>query len=248
MLERRHAQVVATPAGTRLLELGKTILQTCNAAKEEMKTIGHRRRLRIGVLPPLPSGPLSKLLNSFQQANPGIEVEVADGHCDGWCHCEQTFGPLAEGDRDAVISIVNESVASKYASRALFNFPYMLTVRSDHRFAEQRSVTIGDLVNESLILPQRCTFLQDVTNALTSLGRAARIIYRTDHDDWALELVAAGLGLAFVPGFFKISTIKQVPVSGLGISRTVGLVWQRERENDDLKKFAAFAENHGWAQ
>jgi DNA-binding transcriptional LysR family regulator len=175
-------------------------------------------------------------------------VEVADGHCDGWCHCEQTFGLLAEGDRDAVISIVNESVASKYASRALFNFPYMLTVRSDHRFAEQRSVTIGDLVNESLILPQRCTFLQDVTNALTSLGRAARIIYRTDHDDWALELVAAGLGLAFVPGFFKISTIKQVPVSGLGISRTVGLVWQRERENDDLKKFAAFAENHGWAQ
>lgn len=123
LLERRHAQVVATPAGTRLLELGKKVLHTCNAAKEEMKAIGHRKRLRIGVLPPLPSGPLSKLISSFQQANPGIDVDVADGHCDGWCHCDQTFGPLAEGDRDAVLSVLNDSLVAKFSSRALFDLP-----------------------------------------------------------------------------------------------------------------------------
>jgi DNA-binding transcriptional LysR family regulator len=33
LLERRHSQVVPTTAGTRLLEMGRTILQTCNAAK-----------------------------------------------------------------------------------------------------------------------------------------------------------------------------------------------------------------------
>ncbi len=42
LLERRHSQVVPTPAGRRLLEMGKAILQTCNAAKAEIKRIGNR--------------------------------------------------------------------------------------------------------------------------------------------------------------------------------------------------------------
>lgn len=248
LLERRHAQVVATPAGTRLLELGKKVLQTCNAAKEEMKAIGHRKRLRIGVQPPLPSGPLSKLISSFQQANPGIDVDVADGHCDGWCHCDQTFGPLAEGDRDAVLSVLNDSLVAKFSSRALFDLPYMLAVRTDHHFFGRTAVTVGELAGERLILPERCTFLQDIVNALTALGLAARIVYRTDHDDRALALVAAGVGLAFVPGFFEIPGLTQIPISGLVISRTVGLVWPRERENADVNEFAAFAEGYGWVQ
>ncbi|MGO9238843.1 MAG: LysR family transcriptional regulator [Methylocella sp.] len=84
LLERRHSQVVPTPAGTRLLEMGRTILQTCNAAKSEVKAIANRKPLRIAVMSPLSSVPVSNLLNSFQQANPNIPIEVVDGHCDGW--------------------------------------------------------------------------------------------------------------------------------------------------------------------
>jgi DNA-binding transcriptional LysR family regulator len=153
LLERRHSQVVPTPAGTRLLEMGRTILQTCNAAKSEVKAIAHRRPLRIAVISPLSSGPVSNLLNSFQQANPNVPVEVLDGHCDGWCNCDQLFGPLDEGDRDAVLSILNDRLASKFATQALFKIPYMLAVPADHRFAKCQAVSAGDLASERLILP-----------------------------------------------------------------------------------------------
>lgn len=185
LLERRHSQVVPTPAGTRLLEMGRTILQTCNAAKSEVKAIANRRPLRIAVMSPLSSGPVSNLLNSFQQANPNIPIEVA--------------------------------------------------------------VSAGDLGGERLILPERCVYMLDVTNALASLGVRANVVYRTDNDDRALALVAAGFGLALVPGHFEIAGVKQVPVPDLAITRTIGLVWPRERENGDVKEFIAFAESHRWA-
>ena len=41
LLDRR-SPVVPTAAGARLLEAGKNILQTCNAAKAELKTITTR--------------------------------------------------------------------------------------------------------------------------------------------------------------------------------------------------------------
>ena len=103
-----------------------------------------------------------------------------------------------------LLSIVNDRVAVKFASQVLFEVPYMLAVPADHRFAQQQAVSVGELANEPLILPEYCGFLQDVTNALAPLGKSMRIVYRTDHDDRALALVAAGLGLALLPGQFSV--------------------------------------------
>ena len=199
-------------------------------------------------MPPLSSRRISGLLNSFRQANPHIRIEVADGHCDGWCRCDRLFGPLAEGERDAVLSIVNDRVAVKFASQVLFEVPYMLAVPADHRFAQQQAVNVGELANEPLILPEYCGFLQDVTNALAPLGESMRIVYRTDHDDRALALVAAGLGLALLPGQFDNPDVRHVPVSDLGVSRKVGLVWQRGQDDSAVRDFLTFAEHHRWSR
>jgi DNA-binding transcriptional LysR family regulator len=241
LLERRHGQVVPTAEGKRFLETGKAILRSCNAVKSELK-MTPCGCLKIGVMQPLSSEYVSKLLNSFQRANPNIPIEVADGHCDEWCHCEQLFGPVADGSRDAVLSIFNDRIASKFAGRVLFKTPYMLAVREDHRFARRQAVSLSELDDEPFILPKRCIFLQDVTNALASRGVRVRVVYRTDRDDRALALVAAGLGLALVPGYFVVPAVKQVPVTDLGISREVGLLWPRERKSPALREFIAFAE------
>jgi DNA-binding transcriptional LysR family regulator len=247
LLERRHSRVVLTAAGMRLLEVGKTILQTCNSLKAEMETIANRKLLRIGILQLLSTGRVSKLLTSFQRANPNIPLEVIDGRCDGSCPSDQLCGSPLEGELDAALTIFNGN-ESRFANRALFKMPYMLAVREDHRFAERQAVNLCELANEPFIVPARCVYLQDVMNVLACRGIEIHVVYRTDRDDMALTLVAAGLGLALVPGHFQIPAVKQVPVSGLGISRTVGLVWQRERESSALEEFIAFAASHCWEQ
>jgi DNA-binding transcriptional LysR family regulator len=239
LLDRRRSPVVPTAAGARLLEAGKNILQTCNAVKAELKTITTPNRLRIGVLQSLSNGYVSKLLSSFRRAN--VAIEVVDGSC------EQLVEFLAEQELDTVLTIVGGNDL-KFASRVLFEEPYLLAVPKDHRFARRQSVKLADLDGEPFIVRTRCDFYQDVTDLLVARGIKTRVVYQTDQDDRALALVAAGIGLALVPAHFEMSTVKQVPVSDLGVSRAIGLLWSREREHADLKDFVEFAGGHCWAQ
>jgi DNA-binding transcriptional LysR family regulator len=117
LLERRHSRVVPTPTGMRLLEVGKTIVQSCNAVKAEVKTIANRKPLRIGVLQLLFSGHVSKLLSAFRRNNPGVPVEVVDGTWD------QLFGFLDEQELDAALTIL-DAKECKFASRVLVTMPY----------------------------------------------------------------------------------------------------------------------------
>jgi len=67
----------------------------------------------------------------------------------------------------------------------------------------------------------------------------ANVVYRTDNDDRALALVAAGFGLALVPGHLRSPGVKQVAGADLAITRTIGLVWPRSGKNGDVKEFIA---------
>jgi DNA-binding transcriptional LysR family regulator len=240
LLDRRRSPVVLTVAGARLLEAGREILQTCNAVKAELKTIATPKLLRIGILQSLSSSCVSKLLSSFRRANLLVAIEVVDGSC------EQLIEFLTEQELDTVLTIF-EGKDLKFASRVLFKEPYMLAVPKDHRFAQRQSVQLADLEGEPLIVRTRCDFYQDVTDLLIARRIKTRVVYQTDQDDRALALVAAGIGVALVPAHYEVSSVKQVPVSDLGVSRSIGLLWSREREDGDLKEFISFAERHCWA-
>jgi DNA-binding transcriptional LysR family regulator len=237
LLDRR-SPVVPTSAGERLLETGKTILHLCNAVKGELETIARPKLLRIGILQSLSSRHVSKLLGSFRRANPQVAIEMFDGICD------QLIGMLADRQVDTLLTIFDE-YAAKFPSRILFKEPYALAVPEDHRYAQRQSVMLADLESEPFIVRTRCDRYQEVTNLLVSRGVKLRVVYQTDQDDRALALVAAGVGIALAPSHFEVPGVKQVPVSDLGLSREICLIWSREREND-LKGFINFAESHSW--
>jgi DNA-binding transcriptional LysR family regulator len=144
---------------------------------------------------------------------------------------------------DAILTIFDAESASKFPSRVLFEEPYELAVPESHRFAQRKSVKLSDLRGEPFIVRARCDRYHDVTDALNSHGVELRVMYKTDQDDRALALVAAGVGLALFPAHFEMPAVKQVAVSDLG--RAIGLLWARDREGD-LKEFIKFAESHSW--
>ncbi|SRR5579875_17026 len=239
LLDRRHSPIVPTAAGARLLEAGKEILRTCNAVKAELKTIATPKFLRIGILQSLSSICVSKLLSSFRRANPHVAIEVVDGSC------EQLIEFLAEQELDTVLTIF-DGKNSKFASRVLFEEPYLLAVPNDHPFAQRKSVQLTDFEGESFIVRTRCDLYEEVANLLAMRGIKIRVVYQTDQDDRALALVAAGIGVALVPAHFDLAAVKQVPVSDLNLTRAMGLLWAGERENGNLKEFIKFAEHHCW--
>jgi DNA-binding transcriptional LysR family regulator len=238
LLDRRRSPVVPTEAGERLLEAGKAILQICNTTKRELETIARPKLLRIGILQSLSSRHVSKLLGSFRRTNTQVDIEVCDAPS------EQLVEWLAERQVDAVLTILDDN-ASKFASRILFKEPYVLAVPVDHRFARQESVTLTDLHDEPFIVRTGRDRFKDASNALVSHGIKIRVVYKTSQLDRTLALVAAGVGLSFIPSRLVTPAVKQVLVANMDFSRTFGLLWSRERE-DDLKEFITFAESHCW--
>ena len=238
LLERR-SPVVPTGAGERLVEVGMAILQLCSAVKGELETIAKPKLLRIGILQSLSSRHVSKLLGSFRRDNPFVAIEMFDGVG------EQLLGLLSDRQVDAILTIFDDNSASKFPSRVLFDEPYVLAVPEAHRFAQRESVNLSDLRSEPFIVRARCDRYHDVSDALESRGITLNVMYKTDQDDRALALVAASVGLALFPAHFEMPAVKKVAVSDLGLSRSIGLLWLREREND-LKEFIKFAESHCW--
>jgi DNA-binding transcriptional LysR family regulator len=237
LLERRHSQVVPTAAGLRLLEVGKTILESCNAIRAEIKALSNHKHLRLGILHLLFTSQFYGLLTAFRDANRDTTIEIVDGN---W---NELFGFLEEREIDAAITVINGN-ESKFASRELFTLPYVLAVREDHRFAQRPAVTLGDLTMESFILPDHSPCLQNLTETLARKGIRGRVIYHTDQDDRALALVAAGLGIALVPSRFEYPSVTQIHVTDLCVSRTVGLIWPRHHNGACLKELIDLAESY----
>jgi LysR substrate binding domain/Resolvase, N terminal domain len=181
-----------------------------------------RRKARDRGLRPSPFGPGSRVLLRID-----LQPRYAVGH------------------RKTVRTIFDDNSASKFPSRVLFNEPYVLAVPDGHRFAQRRNVKLSDLRGEPFIVRARCDRYHDVSDALESRAVTLKVMYKTDQDDRAPALVAAGVGLALFPAHFEMPAVKKVAVSDLGLSRAIGLLWSREREYD-LKEFITFAECHCW--
>lgn len=239
LLDRRRSSVVPTAAGMRLLEAGRHMLVLGNTVKAELRTFSTPDVLKLGILQSLSSRQVSKLLGSFRRSYPDLAIEVFDGLCD------QLLQLLTERKLDAILTII-EGDAAKFVTRVLFEEPYVLAVPGRHRFAQRQSLYLAELHDEPFIVRTGCDRFQEASEALASRGIKVRVVYRTDQDDRAFALVAAGIGVAFTPAHFDVPGVKQVLVTDLGITRTIGLMSLPARDNDYLQDFVRFADSHPW--
>jgi DNA-binding transcriptional LysR family regulator len=188
----------------------------------------------------LPTVHVVGVLHAFRQAHPDIQIELFEGPR------EELEKRLEQKKLDVCLTSLNDAAASK-TSVALFTEPYMLTVSQNHRFAKLRSVTLDDLQGEPFILRTSCETFQDTTALLIARGIRTRLVYRTDQDDRALGLVAAGIGVALMPALYKAAGVVNVGISDFNTKRTIGMRWlPQAEENKCLTAMIAFACSHPW--
>jgi len=240
LLDRRQGSVVPTSAGSRLLDAAREILLACNTIKSTLRATSAPQTLRVGVLRTLPTVHVAGVLRAFRQAHPDIQIELFEGPR------EELEKRLEQKKLDVCLTSLNDAAASK-TSVALFTEPYVLAVSQTHRFAKLRSVTLDDLQGEPFILRTSCETFQDTTALLIARGIRTRLVYRTDQDDRALGLVAAGIGVALMPALYKAAGVVNVGISDFNTKRTIGMRWlPQAEENKCLTAMIAFACSHPW--
>jgi DNA-binding transcriptional LysR family regulator len=240
LLDRRQGSVVPTAAGSRLLDAARDILLACNTIKSTLRAATAPQTLRVGVLRTLPTIHVVGILQAFRQAHPDIQIELFEGPR------EELEKRLEQKKLDVCLTSLKDAVASK-TSVAFFTEPYVLAVHQNHRFAKLRSITLDDLQGEPFILRTSCETFQDTTALLIDRGIRTRLVYRTDQDDRALGLVAAGIGVALLPALYKAAGVVNVHISDFDTKRTIGMRWLAQAaENKCLTALIAFARSHAW--
>jgi DNA-binding transcriptional LysR family regulator len=211
-LERAAGTVLAVRAGRsmRLTEAGAAlarhaavILGGIAAAEEEVAAIAGLRAARVRLVA-FPSGSASLVptaLAAVTAAWPGVEITLREAEP------PESLGLLRAGECDVVLAFRydGDDAADGVVDDAglavvpLVDDPLSAVLPAGHRAADDDVVGLGDLAGESWIAgcPQCRGHL---VAAAARAGFVPRIGYATDDHVAMQGLVAAGLGVALMPG------------------------------------------------
>ncbi|HEX7958763.1 MAG TPA: LysR family transcriptional regulator [Terriglobales bacterium] len=239
LLDRRRSRVVPTAAGQRLLERAAAILLACNSVRAQVRSTGGSRAMRIGVLRTFATQPVCRLIKIFSRMRPDATFELCDGTKDS------LLAKLNDHQLDAVIGRI-DAPDPRFSSSILFKEKFILAVASNHRFARENAVKLGDIDGEPFVARTGCEIYEKTTKMLADMEINLRYAYKTDQDYRALSLVSAGVGIAIIPELFDAAGIFKVDISDFDFSRNMGVYWNSDSESEHLEKFLLVASSHDW--
>lgn len=239
LFERGGRRAVLTPAGKFFLEKAKTILNEYQATLRELKGFHNQPTLRLGTLRTIRINSLSGLIRDFQAQHPNLLIELIDGTI------EDLRNWLDEGEIDLAITVLDGREDPK-TSTVLFQQRRMLAVSTTHPFAQRGTVRLVDLAGQPFIERLHCELWRETQTLLASKNIQPRIVYRADHEEWVISLVAAGLSMTIMPEWQDILEVTYIPVSDLALQRTIGLIWRTGQASEVIDKCCAFAASHNW--
>jgi DNA-binding transcriptional LysR family regulator len=194
LLDRVGHRSKLTAAGDIVYRRALKILAERDDLVSELDELRGLKRgiLRLG-LPPVGSNTLfAPLFVVYRSRYPGIDIRLVE-HGSG--RLEEL---LLSGDIDLAASLL--PVPDDFEWQDVRTESMMVLLPSDHALAQKESVDLADLKDLSHILFEEGFALNRVIlDACQRRGFQPNIVARSSQIDFIVELVATGLGIAFLP-------------------------------------------------
>ncbi|MDF2814831.1 MAG: LysR family transcriptional regulator [Paenibacillus sp.] len=197
LFHRNTNAVELTHAGALFIEKAQKVIDMMEQIKQEMDDISHTRkgRLTIGSLPITGAHILPMVLPVFQKRFPEIEIVLV----------EETSARLeqltANGQTDlSLLSLPLVEEALSY--HILIEEEIWLALPPQHplQISDGVSVEVKQLEHEPFIILKKGQGFRKLTLDLCSqAGFSPRIVFESSNIETVQSLVAAGMGIAFVP-------------------------------------------------
>ena len=191
-----------TTAGEALVRHAQAVLERLAAAEAELEAIAALEAgcLRLGAFSSAGATLVVQALADFTGRFPGVEVTLLEAGRD----------KLVEGVRTGEIDLavvfdfpaLGLTVDEGIEGHHLLDDPNDLLVHPEHRLARRKRVTFADLRDEDWLFP---TLGPDsptqklFTAACSGAGYEPRIVFRVNDCEMFQALVAAGMGIGFLP-------------------------------------------------
>ena len=198
LMTRTTRSVTLTDDGAILVKEGRALLEQADALSAKFRTSGRKQAatVRVGAIDSAAAGLLPMLLRDFRERRPDVTVQLVEDKT------IRLLPRLLSGRLDLAFVRPPESPDKRLEFMFLFHETAFVAVSDHHPLASRKCVTVADLVDQPLIVPERRSrpHSHDLTITLfAEAGLQARIAQIADEKQTIVNLVAAKLGVAIVP-------------------------------------------------
>jgi len=131
---------------------------------------------------------------------------------------------LKKGEADLAVSGPLGETWDRLDAWPLFTEPYVLGVGKEHRLAKRAGVSAGELAKERILTRTHCEHLSEISGVLKGHECDEAPRHQVGSEPDVVTLLEANLGVAILPASTARSdSVKLVPITDLGISRTVSI-------------------------
>ncbi len=226
LLDRVGHRSSLTSAGEIVFRRAQRLLAERDDLVTELDELRGLKRgmLRLG-LPPIGSDVLfAPVFAAFRARYPGVEIRLVEH---GSKRLEEVLH-AGEVDLAGVLLPIPED----FAWQRMRHEPIVALVPADHRLAGRRALSMVELAEEPFVLFEAGFALNPIIQDVCArAGFVPRVAARSSQIGFIVELVAAGLGIAFLPRMIAELRaqhgLRVVPVTDAGMDWQMALAWRR---------------------
>jgi DNA-binding transcriptional LysR family regulator len=222
LLERRPRGVLLTAAGQALVGHAEGILARLDAAEAELAAIAglNAGQLRMASFPTAGATLMPMAIASFRSRHPEVTLTLAEGEP------EEIAPRLHAGEFD--LALLFEFADSEDPRRdrlsrvALLEDPLYLALPGKHPLARQAAVRLEDLQGEAWVQTSASSpCARHVVRSCHIAGFEPNVSFESDDYHTVQGLVAAGVGVALIPGLALSGTRSDIVIRALSPSTPV---------------------------
>ena len=244
LFERSRRHVALSPAGEALLPEARELLARAQRlpAVAQAAAAGEVGRLRLAFVSPVGFELLPLWVRGFRAHSPGVALDLIEATGD------VQLAALERGEIDAGVLLHSPGfVPARLASLPVAEEPLVLALPAAHPLATARRLSAAQVLAQPLVLfPRR--ILPSIADALFALyhahGQSPQVAQEAIQMQTIVNLVAAGLGLAWVPRSvtrFERSGVVYREWAQAGVPRCeTRLVWAQGEPRPALTRFVGF--------
>jgi molybdate transport repressor ModE-like protein len=230
LIERNPRGIRLTDAGEALVRHADKILARLAEAEAELEAIAGLRggRLRLGSFPTAGATLMPRAIAEFSKRHPAVELSLAEAEPD------ESLPRLKAGELDLILiddSPLAEDEEVDFVH--LLDDPLHVALPADHALASRRRLRFQDLAAEPWIQgTQGCACQRQLHHACAGAGFEPRVAYESDDFQVVQGLVAAGVGVALIPGLALVSERSDVVIRSIGAKPPVRKIMAATLAND----------------
>ena len=236
---------------THLTELGRLLEPQFAAMADRAEAAKHLAgrflrledaQMTVGVMCTV--GPLRFVgfLDRFRAAHPGVDLSLVEAVPAVLCE------RLLAGEIDVAVMARPGGFDPPLQAQQLYAERFMIACAMTHRFAQRNILEMGDLEGETYLQRINCEFRDVLAELLAARGTSIARSYRSEREDWIQTMVAAGMGICFLPEFnAALPGVITRRVVQPEVERQVCLVTVAGRRwSAPVAAFVAAVRAHGW--